>query len=130
MSSPSGFDGDDWAMAASLGWFGMLALDEHGGAGVGGAGVVPAAIVAEELGRMLYPGPFVPVNVVVDALPPRRNHIAAAGAPARARRGDDGRDVGHRRRSWDMAADILCDRRTHDRCGRHTGAATTTWSRA
>ncbi|OHV43624.1 hypothetical protein BCD48_27635 [Pseudofrankia sp. BMG5.36] len=67
-STASGFDPKLWEEAASLGWLGMLVPEVHGGAGMSGDGVVAAAIVAEELGRMLHPGPFLAVNVVADAV--------------------------------------------------------------
>jgi alkylation response protein AidB-like acyl-CoA dehydrogenase len=67
-STPSGFDPKLWEDAASLGWFAMLVPEAHGGAGIGADGVVAATILAEELGRMLHPGPFVGVNVVADAV--------------------------------------------------------------
>ena len=55
-----------------------LAPEEHGGAGAASQGVVPAAIVAEELGRAFHPGPFVPVTVVV--MPSPSGPRAATGA--------------------------------------------------
>jgi alkylation response protein AidB-like acyl-CoA dehydrogenase len=54
--------------AAELGWFAMLVPEEYGGGSVSGNGLSDAAIVAEERGRWLQPGPFVPANVVADAL--------------------------------------------------------------
>ncbi|MFI5047830.1 MAG: acyl-CoA dehydrogenase family protein, partial [Acidimicrobiia bacterium] len=49
--------------------------EEHGGGSVSGEGLRDAAVVAEERGRTLQPGPFVPMNVVALAL-------AEAGTPA------------------------------------------------
>jgi alkylation response protein AidB-like acyl-CoA dehydrogenase len=54
--------------AGELGWFAMLVPDELGGGSVSGAGLLDAAVVAEERGRLLQPGPFVPMNVVAWAL--------------------------------------------------------------
>jgi alkylation response protein AidB-like acyl-CoA dehydrogenase len=54
--------------AGELGWFAMLVPEELGGGSVSGAGLLDAAIVAEERGRLLQPGPFVPMNVVAWAL--------------------------------------------------------------
>ena len=51
-----------------LGWFAMLVPEEHGGGSASGSGVLDAAILAEERGRVLQPGPFVPNNVVAYAL--------------------------------------------------------------
>jgi alkylation response protein AidB-like acyl-CoA dehydrogenase len=57
-----------------LGWFAMLVPEEHGGGSVSGDGLRDLAIIAEERGRALQPGPFVCMNVVAAAL-------AAAGSP-------------------------------------------------
>ncbi len=54
--------------AAELGWFAMLVPEELGGGNVSGNGVADAAIIAEERGKVLQPGPFVPGNVVAYAL--------------------------------------------------------------
>lgn len=64
----TGFDRDLWRRAAGLGWFGLLADEEHGGGSLSGNGLVDASIVAEELGRALMPGPFIGTSVVVAAL--------------------------------------------------------------
>lgn len=66
--------------AAELGWFSLLVPEELGGGSVSGEGLRDAAVVAEERGRRLQPGPFVPMNVVAGAL--------AAGGPT-----GSGRDV-------------------------------------
>jgi alkylation response protein AidB-like acyl-CoA dehydrogenase len=68
ISGPVGYDAEVWESGASLGWSAMLVPEAHGGSGLGREGVIEAAILAEELGRMLYTGPFLPVNVVADAL--------------------------------------------------------------
>jgi alkylation response protein AidB-like acyl-CoA dehydrogenase len=65
-ATPSGFDAEFWREAGKLGWLALLAPEDCGG--VGGDGVVAAAIVAEELGRALHSGPFLAVSVVIDAL--------------------------------------------------------------
>ncbi|MHB1775345.1 MAG: acyl-CoA dehydrogenase family protein [Acidimicrobiales bacterium] len=54
--------------AAELGWFSLLVPEELGGGSVSGNGLCDAAVVAEERGRRLQPGPFVPMNVVAAAL--------------------------------------------------------------
>jgi alkylation response protein AidB-like acyl-CoA dehydrogenase len=46
---------DVWKGLVDLGVTGLLAPDEHGGAGIG---MVAMAVVLEELGRALHPGPF------------------------------------------------------------------------
>ena len=54
--------------AAELGWFSLLVPEEDGGGSVSGYGLRDAAILAEERGRRLQPGPFVPMNIVASAL--------------------------------------------------------------
>jgi alkylation response protein AidB-like acyl-CoA dehydrogenase len=50
-----------------LGWLSLLVPDS-GEAGIAGQGVNFSAIVAEERGRGLQPGPFIPASVVIGAL--------------------------------------------------------------
>jgi alkylation response protein AidB-like acyl-CoA dehydrogenase len=57
-----------WRQAADLGWFAMLVPDELGGGNVSGNGVVDAAIIAEERGRLLQPGAFVAANAAISGL--------------------------------------------------------------
>jgi alkylation response protein AidB-like acyl-CoA dehydrogenase len=54
--------------AANLGWFSLLVPEELGGGSISGNGLRDAAILAEERGRRLQPGPFVAMNVVTSAL--------------------------------------------------------------
>jgi alkylation response protein AidB-like acyl-CoA dehydrogenase len=54
-----------WRLAGELGWTGLLAGEEHGGSG---QGLVEAALVAEEVGRAVARGPFVPAMVVTRAV--------------------------------------------------------------
>lgn len=54
--------------AAELGWFAMVVPEESGGGTISGHGVCDAAIVAEERGRALQPGPFVEMNVVASTI--------------------------------------------------------------
>ncbi|OAA27832.1 acyl-CoA dehydrogenase [Frankia sp. EI5c] len=70
------------AAAGSLGWFGLLVDEGHGGGsvsgnGVSGNGLLDAAAVAAERGAALQPGPFVGTNLVAHAL-------SSAGTPASA----------------------------------------------
>jgi alkylation response protein AidB-like acyl-CoA dehydrogenase len=53
----------------------MLVPEEHGGGSVSGEGLRDLVLVAEEMGRLVSPGPLVPVNVVAGAL-------AASGTPS------------------------------------------------
>jgi alkylation response protein AidB-like acyl-CoA dehydrogenase len=60
--------------AGELGWFALLVPEELGGGSVSGEGLRDLAIIAEERGRALQPGPFIGMNVVAAAL-------SAAGTP-------------------------------------------------
>ncbi len=60
--------------AGELGWFAMLVPEEQGGGSVSGEGLCDLAIISEERGRALQPGPFVCMNVVAAAL-------AGSGSP-------------------------------------------------
>jgi alkylation response protein AidB-like acyl-CoA dehydrogenase len=63
-----GFERGWWAKAAELGWTTLFVPEEHGGGSLSGNPVQDAVIVAEEMGRLVAPGPFLPVNVVCAAL--------------------------------------------------------------
>jgi alkylation response protein AidB-like acyl-CoA dehydrogenase len=56
-----GFDRAYWRAGCELGWTSMLMPDS-------GGSIVEAALVAEEMGRAVAPGPLVPTNVVAQAL--------------------------------------------------------------
>jgi alkylation response protein AidB-like acyl-CoA dehydrogenase len=68
IDDPLGFDPSLWRQGGELGWYAMLVPEQHGGGSVSGQGLLDAAIVAEELGRMVHPGPFHSTNVVAHAL--------------------------------------------------------------
>jgi alkylation response protein AidB-like acyl-CoA dehydrogenase len=72
---PAGYDRGWLRKSADLGWFAMLVPEEDGGGSVSGNGLLDAAIVAEQLGRFVQPGPFIPMNVAASA-------IAAHGSAA------------------------------------------------
>ena len=59
-----------WSDMAKLGWLGLHLPEEHGGSGFG---LPELVIVAEEMGRAVTPGPFVP-TVIASA-------VLAASAP-------------------------------------------------
>jgi alkylation response protein AidB-like acyl-CoA dehydrogenase len=63
-----GFERDYWRKGAVLGWTAMLVPEEHGGGSVSGDGLLDLVLVAEEMGRIVSPGPLLPVNVVADAI--------------------------------------------------------------
>jgi alkylation response protein AidB-like acyl-CoA dehydrogenase len=61
-------DRDEWRRGAELGWTAMLVPPERDGGSVTEQPLVDLVVLGEELGRVLHPGPFVPANVVADAL--------------------------------------------------------------
>src|SRR5579885_3454094 len=61
-----------WKEVGQLGWLGLHIPEELGGSGFG---IVEAAIVAEEMGRAIAHGPFLP-TVAAGAV------LVAAGSPA------------------------------------------------
>jgi len=63
-----GFDCGWWREAAALGWTSLLVPEALGGGSISGTGPVDLAIVAEEIGRGVAPGPLVPVNVVAETI--------------------------------------------------------------
>jgi alkylation response protein AidB-like acyl-CoA dehydrogenase len=63
-----GVSTDYLKQSAELGWYALLVDEDHGGGRVSESGVLDAAIVAEERGRLLQPGPFVPANLVALAV--------------------------------------------------------------
>ena len=63
--SDEGWDPASWAELAELGWIGVSVPEEAGGGG--GLGFLEEAVLFEELGRALYPGPY--FSTVALALP-------------------------------------------------------------
>jgi alkylation response protein AidB-like acyl-CoA dehydrogenase len=70
-----GFERDWWRKGAELGWTSTLVPEALGGGSVSEHGLRDLALVAEEQGLLVSPGPLLPVNVVAAAL-------AAASDPA------------------------------------------------
>jgi alkylation response protein AidB-like acyl-CoA dehydrogenase len=70
---------DRWAELAELGWLGVSISEEEGGVGLG---FVEEALILEEMGYALYPGPY--LSTVGYALPwlgaEQRSEVAAGGA--------------------------------------------------
>jgi alkylation response protein AidB-like acyl-CoA dehydrogenase len=66
--SETGLPPDYLRTVGELGWFALLVPEHLGGGSVSGEGVRELASIAEERGRGLQPGPFVPMNVIADAL--------------------------------------------------------------
>jgi alkylation response protein AidB-like acyl-CoA dehydrogenase len=57
-----------WRRAAELGWTALLVPEELGGGSVSGDGVADLAMVAEQLGKTVAPGPLYPVSTVLAGL--------------------------------------------------------------
>ena len=73
-----GWDPGSWAELAELGWLGASVPEEAGGAGLG---FLEEAVLFEELGRALYPGPFFStVALALPELPRELQAEVAAGA--------------------------------------------------
>jgi len=71
VDDPAGFDRAVWNQGAELGWFALLVPEQYGGGSISGRGFCDLAIVAEELGRRLFPGPVLPSNLVANAIASR-----------------------------------------------------------
>jgi alkylation response protein AidB-like acyl-CoA dehydrogenase len=65
---PAGFDRGWWRRGSELGWTALLVPGEHGGGTLSGGGLADLAIVAEEFGRLVSPGPLHPTNIVAAAV--------------------------------------------------------------
>lgn len=107
-----GFDPAWLAKSAELGWFSMLVPEADGGGSVSENALADAALVAEELGRQVQPGPFVPMNVALGAVarhgsPERRTTLlpaAVAGQQVVTWAANDGRGA------WDHGAGVTLTR--------------------
>jgi alkylation response protein AidB-like acyl-CoA dehydrogenase len=66
--SGTSFDADWWQRAAELGWASMLVPEDLGGGSVSGDGVADLALIAEQIGKTVAPGPLHPVNIVLAGL--------------------------------------------------------------
>src|SRR5919106_5040442 len=74
-----------WNRMVELGWPGLTVPESAGGLGLG---AVELAVVVEELGRAVAPGPFVPTvtqfaPVVTEAGSPEQQHRLLGGIAAR-----------------------------------------------
>ena len=55
MDDPAGITPDLWQKIAELGWLGLIYPEEYGGAGLS---YVDLTVVLEEMGRVVFPGPY------------------------------------------------------------------------
>jgi len=68
---------DAWSELAELGWLGVSIAEEEGGAGLG---FLEEAILLEELGYALYPGPYLAtIGLALPWLGPEERRAVAAG---------------------------------------------------
>jgi alkylation response protein AidB-like acyl-CoA dehydrogenase len=65
VANDPGFDEKTWSQLAEMGLLGLPFAEDHGGMG---AGPIEVAIVAEEIGRVLAPEPFIEVVVLAGGL--------------------------------------------------------------
>ena len=89
--SGGSFDSRWWQRAAELGWASLLVPEELGGGSVSGDGVADLALLAEQAGRTVAPGP----------LPPGQRGAGRTGRGAGAPRVDD-RVAGVRRSGGEL----------------------------
>jgi alkylation response protein AidB-like acyl-CoA dehydrogenase len=76
METPEGFSRDLWKQMGELGWLGLTVPEAYGGAGLGWVDLV---VVLEEVGRTLFPSPFLGTTIAAAA-------IREAGDDAQKRR--------------------------------------------
>jgi alkylation response protein AidB-like acyl-CoA dehydrogenase len=88
LEEPDLFDAAIWRQGADLGWTAMLVPAEYEGGSVTDQPLVDLIVLAEELGRELNPGPFVPSNVVADAISRFGTDVQAKEHLPRIARGD------------------------------------------
>ena len=62
------FDRGWWQRGAELGWTSLLVDERRGGGSISGEGLRDLALVAEEMGAMVSPGPLIATNVVAQTL--------------------------------------------------------------
>jgi alkylation response protein AidB-like acyl-CoA dehydrogenase len=75
--SEAGWDPESWSQLAELGWLGVSVTEDRGGAGLG---FLEEAILLEELGYALYPGPYLAtVALALPALDADEQARVAAG---------------------------------------------------
>jgi alkylation response protein AidB-like acyl-CoA dehydrogenase len=74
-AGPQGFERDWWERGAELGWAAMLVPEDPKAGRISGEGLLSLIVIAEEMGRMVAPGPLLPVNAVITAL------VESAGGP-------------------------------------------------
>ncbi|MFN8643151.1 MAG: acyl-CoA dehydrogenase family protein [Candidatus Binatia bacterium] len=64
MDDERGFSDDQWRKMAELGWTGLIVPEQYGGAGLN---MVDLVVVLEEMGKVVFPGPFL-ASVILGGL--------------------------------------------------------------
>jgi alkylation response protein AidB-like acyl-CoA dehydrogenase len=67
-TNSEGFERRWWRQGAELGWTSPLLPEHLGGGSLAGEGLLDLVVVAEEFGRLVAPGPLLPVNVVAETI--------------------------------------------------------------
>ena len=67
-AADTSFETGWWQRAAQLGWAGLLVPEELGGGSISGNGIEDLALVAQEIGKTVAPGPLYPVSTVLAGL--------------------------------------------------------------
>jgi alkylation response protein AidB-like acyl-CoA dehydrogenase len=62
------YDRDVWREGAQQGWIALFVPEEQGGFAESSQGLIDASIVAEELGRVVFAGPFLSASVAAFAI--------------------------------------------------------------
>lgn len=75
--TPTAFDAGLWSKLAAQGWTGLLIPEEYDGHGMG---MVEMAVILEEMGRALLPGPFLSTTLLAGTI------IERAGSPEQKKR--------------------------------------------
>jgi alkylation response protein AidB-like acyl-CoA dehydrogenase len=96
------FDRDVWREGAELGWTSMLIPEAHGGGSITEQPLVDLLVIAEEMGRVLYPGPFLATNVVADC-------VGTFGTEMQCKETLEAIATGNRVASWCFTADGSAD---------------------
>ena len=92
-NQPFGYPPGWWQEAAELGWTALLVSEELGGGSPSGHGLLDLVVIAEEMGRLVSPGPLIPVNLVATA-------VAALGTVEQHEQVLPGLLSGTQRASW------------------------------
>ncbi len=90
------FPAETWTQCAAQGWVALFVPEQHGGMAGEAEGAVDAAIVAEELGRQVFAGPFASNAVAAFA-------IANAGSDAQRAQFLPGLASGEMQAAWCFA---------------------------